>query len=181
MKDKNKIRIIKKYRNRRLYDTSTSSYVIIGDIKQIILNGDIIKVIDIKTNEDVTRNILLQIIFEEELNGIPIFSSNFLNQLIRFYGKAMQSSLSDFFEQGLDIFKQLQKNFYEQFKESYGRDKQNPSIQLWQDFIEAQNKEIEKSIKEQIKQNTQIFFKTQEQTANFLNQLNFPVSQNKEE
>jgi polyhydroxyalkanoate synthesis repressor PhaR len=186
MKDKNnKIRIIKKYRNRRLYDVSTSSYVIIDDIKQIILDGDIIQVVDIQTNKDVTRNILLQIIFEEELNGVPMFSNSFLSQLIKFYGKTMQSSLGGFFEQGLDIFKQLQKNFYEQFKENYGKDKANPSIQLWRNFIESQNKEIEKSLKDQIKQNTHTFFKMQEQlheqTKNFFNYLKFPFSTNKED
>lgn len=181
----NKIRIIKKYRNRRLYDVSTSSYVIIDDVKQMILEGEMIKVIDIHNNKDVTRSVLLQIIFEEEMNNTPIFSNSFLCQLIKFYGKTMQPSLGIFFEQGLDIFKQLQKNFYEQLKESYSKDKIAPNIKLWEDFIDSQNKEIEKSLKKQIKQNAQAFFKMQEQiqeqTKYFFNYLQFPFAPGKED
>jgi polyhydroxyalkanoate synthesis repressor PhaR len=182
----NKIRNIKKYRNRRLYDVSTSSYVIIDDIKQIILEGESIKVIDTQTNEDVTRNILLQIIFEEEMNKTPIFSNNFLCQLIKFYGKTMQPSLGIFFEQGLDTFKQLQKNFYEQIKENnYGKDKIIPNIKLWKDFMDSQNKEIEKLLKKHIKQNTQTFFKMQdqiqEQAKYIFNYLKFPFTPEKED
>lgn len=180
-----KIRIIKKYRNRRLYDVSTSSYVIIDDIKQIILEGEMIQVVDIQNNKDVTRSILLQIIFDEEMNNTPIFSNNFLCQLIKFYGKTMQPSLGVFFEHGLEIFKQLQKNFYEQIKENYGKDKIAPNMKLWKEFIDSQNKEIEKSLKEQIKQNAQAFFKMQEQiqeqTKYFLNYLNFPFAPRKED
>ena len=101
-------RVIKKYQNRRLYDTATSMYIVLEDIKEIIVNGEMVKVIDVKTKQDVTRSVLLQIILEEEVNRVPIFSNDFLFQIIRFYGKAFQPSVGPFLEQGVDFFRKTQ-------------------------------------------------------------------------
>src|SRR3954453_19209136 len=93
------LRLIKKYPNRRLYDTKTSSYITLADVKQMVLKNEDFQVIDAKTNEDISRQILLQIILEEESGGMPMFSSDLLSQMIRSYGSAMQgfmwSSLSN--------------------------------------------------------------------------------------
>ncbi|MEL0070813.1 MAG: polyhydroxyalkanoate synthesis repressor PhaR, partial [Betaproteobacteria bacterium] len=88
-----KERLIKKYPNRRLYDTATSTYITLSDVKQLVLENSHFKVIDAKTNEDLTRSILLQIITEEESNGAPIFSSQMLYQIIQFYGNAFQQMM----------------------------------------------------------------------------------------
>ena len=78
-------RTIKKYPNRRLYDTQTSTYVTLSDVKQLVLNQEEFNVVDAKTNEDLTRSILLQIILEEEAAGMPLFTTPMLSQMIRFY------------------------------------------------------------------------------------------------
>jgi len=77
-------RLIKKYPNRRLYDTETSTYITLTDVKQLVLENEEFKVLDAKTSEDLTRSILLQIILEEESGGLPMFSSPMLSQIIRF-------------------------------------------------------------------------------------------------
>jgi polyhydroxyalkanoate synthesis repressor PhaR len=84
------LRLIKKYPNRRLYDTQTSTYITLADVKQLVLDTEEFHVIDAKTNEDLTRAILLQIILEEEAEGSPMFTAQMLAHIIRFYGNAMQ-------------------------------------------------------------------------------------------
>ena len=84
-------RVLKKYPNRRLYDTSASSYITLADVKQMVLEGVAFEVRDAKTGEDLTRSILLQIILEEETGGAPMFTATMLAQIIRFYGHAMQA------------------------------------------------------------------------------------------
>ena len=84
------VRVIKKYPNRRLYDTLTSSYITLADIKKLVMSGESFNVVDAKSQEDLTRSILLQIILEEELGGVPVFSETALANIIRFYGHASQ-------------------------------------------------------------------------------------------
>src|SRR5258705_13007706 len=83
-------RVLKKYPNRRLYDTQTSSYITLADVKKMVLTAQDFVVRDAKTSDDLTRSILLQIILEEESGGVPMFSSHMLAQIIRFYGHARQ-------------------------------------------------------------------------------------------
>lgn len=87
------LRIIKKYPNRRLYDTEISSYITVEDVRQLILDGDEFEVRDAKSGEDLTRQVLLQIIAEQEQGGEPVLSTQVLSQIIRFYGDSMQLSL----------------------------------------------------------------------------------------
>ena len=107
-------RILKKYPNRRLYDTQTSSYITLTDVKVMVLASENFEVRDAKTGEDLTRNILLQIIIEEEAGGLPMFSSNVLAQLIRFYGNAMHGVMGPYLEKNLQSFLTLQQQFAEQ-------------------------------------------------------------------
>ena len=86
-------RLIKKYPNRRLYDTQTSAYITLADVKQLVLETEDFKVLDAKSSEDLTRSILLQIILEEEAGGAPLFSSAMLSQIIRVYGHAIQGMM----------------------------------------------------------------------------------------
>src|ERR1700704_6177520 len=104
-------RLIKKYPNRRLYDTQTSSYITLADIKQLVLNNEEFSVVDAKTGEDLTRSILLQIILEEEANGAPMFSSVVLSQIIRYYGHAMQGMMGSYLEKNVQAFTDIQNKF----------------------------------------------------------------------
>ena len=94
-------RLIKKYPNRRLYDTQTSSYITLQEVKAMVIDAETIKVIDAKSEEDLTRSIFLQIILEEEAGGLPLFSEAALANMIRFYGHAMQPFMGNFQVSGL--------------------------------------------------------------------------------
>jgi polyhydroxyalkanoate synthesis repressor PhaR len=112
------MRIIKKYPNRRLYDTEISKYITLEDVKNLVLEGVKFSVKDVKTEEDLTRSILLQIIAEQEHNGEPLLSTESLTQLIRFYGNAYQSVFSDYLERSLEIFTTQQREFQERINET---------------------------------------------------------------
>ena len=106
-------RILKKYPNRRLYDTRTSSYITLADVKEMVLSSEDFEVRDAKSGEDLTRSILLQIILEEESGGVPMFTSQMLAQIIRFYGHAMQGLMGQYLERNLQIFTDLQGKLME--------------------------------------------------------------------
>ncbi len=101
-------RIIKKYPNRRLYDTETSKYITVTKVKELVMAGLEVQVIDSNTEEDLTRSILLQIIMEEESRGKPMFSENTLAHLIRFYGGAAQGIFGQYLEESLAAFSKQQ-------------------------------------------------------------------------
>ena len=101
-------RVLKKYPNRRLYDTHTSSYITLADVKKMVLAGQDFIVRDAKTGDDLTRSILLQIILEEETGGVPMFSSPMLAQIIRFYGHAMQGMMGSYLEKNIQTFTDIQ-------------------------------------------------------------------------
>ena len=108
-------RIIKKYPNRRLYDTTESKYVTLNDVRELVLGGVAFCVIDKKSSEDITRSILLQIIIEqEEKDGDPMFSTEVLEQMIGFYGNSVQGQAGDFIRSSLCLFQEQQKRFQEQ-------------------------------------------------------------------
>lgn len=106
-------RTIKKYPNRRLYDTEDSKYITLEDVKKLVLNGVDFIVKDVKTEEDLTRNILLQIISEQEHDGEPFFSTELLTQIIRSYGDSLQSMAGDYIEKSMQLFVEQQKQFQE--------------------------------------------------------------------
>ena len=114
------MRLIKKYPNRRLYDTQTSTYITLADVKQLVLDQEVFKVVDAKTGDDLTRSILLQIILEEESGGVPMFSSTMLAQVIRFYGHAMQGIMGSYLEKNIQAFMEIQDRLAEQSKGVYG-------------------------------------------------------------
>jgi polyhydroxyalkanoate synthesis repressor PhaR len=102
------LRVLKKYPNRRLYDTQSSSYITLADVKQMVLDGQPFEVRDAKDSGDLTRSILLQIILEEESGGVPMFSTETLAQIIRFYGHTMQGAMGAWFEQNMKAFSDMQ-------------------------------------------------------------------------
>lgn len=187
MKRTGELRIIKKYQNRRLYDTATSTYIILEDIKQMIIDGDKVKVMDAKTERDVTRTVLLQIILEEEANATPIFSDEFLLQIIRFYGKAFQPAISPFLEQGIDMLRQTQKRFYAQLRATNPKESMSSGMERWKEFWNVNGPDVQQNIFEYLTSSTSQFIQMQEnvqeqlqtQTENILNMINMTFNSNK--
>src|ERR671914_672472 len=120
-KMENQLRLIKKYPNRRLYDTKTSSYITLADVKQMVLKQEEFQVVDAKSGDDLTRQILLQIILEEESGGAPMFSSDLLSQMIRSYGNAMQGMMGGYLERNIRAFQDIQKALQEQSQKMYAQ------------------------------------------------------------
>ena len=108
-------RIIKKYPNRRLYDTEESKYITLEDIRKLVLDSKSFIVKDVKTEEDLTRTILLQIIIEQEDDGEPLFTTDALSHIIRFYGDSVQTVAGDYIQQSINLFVNQQKQLQEQF------------------------------------------------------------------
>jgi polyhydroxyalkanoate synthesis repressor PhaR len=115
-----KIRIIKKYPNRRLYDTVISSYVTVDDIRQLVIDGESFEVQDAKSGADLTRQVLLQIISEREESGQPMLSTQLLSQLIRFYGDQLQGFMGSYLERSLQSFLDQQTQFRSQLNSMLG-------------------------------------------------------------
>ncbi|MDX1593697.1 MAG: polyhydroxyalkanoate synthesis repressor PhaR [Gammaproteobacteria bacterium] len=115
-------RIIKKYPNRRLYDTAISSYITLGDVRRLVTEGVQFQVIDVRSKEDITRSILLQIITEQEESGQPIFTSDALTNIIRAYGKNVESVMGDFIERSLEVFTEQQQAMTKQMQRLMGGD-----------------------------------------------------------
>lgn len=111
-----KPRIIKKYPNRRLYDTEVSRYITLADLQQLVLDGVNFEVRDANSGKEITRNILLQIIADQESGGKPLFTTDVLMRFIRFYGESMQDAFSGYLERSLSLFDQQQKAFQEQIR-----------------------------------------------------------------
>ncbi|WP_409476675.1 polyhydroxyalkanoate synthesis repressor PhaR [Stenotrophomonas sp. Y-13] len=134
-------RIIKKYPNRRLYDTEISSYITIEDVRQLILDGEDFEVRDAKSGEDLTRSVLLQIIADKEQDGVPMLSTQLLSQLIRFYGDSLQGFMGNYLERSMQVFLDQQQQFRQQMGNLLG---QTPwammnqlterNLELWQEF-----------------------------------------------
>lgn len=114
--------VIKKYANRRLYNTSTSTYVTLDDLSSMVKSGTDFLVYDAKTGEDITRSVLTQIIFEEENKGTNLLPINFLRQLIRFYGDSMQAFVPGYLEFSLENLGKEQEKFRGQMLEAWAGD-----------------------------------------------------------
>ena len=113
-------RIIKKYPNRRLYDTETSTYITLAEVKDLVLGYKEFQVQDAKSGGDLTRSLLLQIILEEESGGVPMFSQDMLANIIRYYGHAMQGLMGSYLERSIFAFHEARKRFQEQAQTLYG-------------------------------------------------------------
>ena len=161
--DKAGLRVLKKYPNRRLYDTQTSSYITLADVKQMVLAAQDFVVRDAKTGEDLTRSILLQIILEEETGGVPMFSSQMLAQIIRFYGHAMQGMMGSYLEKNLQTFTDIQTRLAEQAKGLYDPKALNP--ELWTQFLNGQAPVMQGLMGTYLEQSKNMFLQMQEQMA----------------
>lgn len=154
------IRLIKKYPNRRLYDTQTSTYITLADVKQLVLDCENFQVVDAKSAEDLTRSILLQIILEEESGGMPMFSPTALSQIIRFYGHAMQGVMGSFLEKNIQAFMDIQDRMAEQSKGLYG-----PQFgpEAWAQFMNVQTPVLQNMMSNYVDQSKNLFVQMQDQ------------------
>jgi len=150
-------RVLKKYPNRRLYDTHTSSYITLADVKKMVLEGVDFEVRDAKTGEELTRSILLQIILEEEMGGMPMFSTPLLAQIIRFYGHAMQGMMGAYLEKNLQTFTEMQARFAEHSQGAAF----NP--ELWSQFMSGQAPVMQGLMGNYLEQSKNLFLQMQEQ------------------
>ena len=156
-------RVLKKYPNRRLYDTQTSSYITLSDVKRMVMEGEPFEVRDAKSSEDLTRSILLQIILEEEASGAPLFTSQMLSQIIRFYGHAMQGMMGAYLEKSMGAFVDIQNTFQEQSKAFYDGKNLPTSPELWAQFMQVQTPMMQGMMSHYIDQSKNLFVQMQEQ------------------
>jgi polyhydroxyalkanoate synthesis repressor PhaR len=115
------VRVIKKYPNRRLYDTEISSYITLEEVRQLVVDGEEFEVRDAKTGEELTRAVLLQIIAEHEERGQPMFTTQLLSQVIRFYGDSLQGFMGGYLERSLQVFLDQQQQFRSQLNTMLGQ------------------------------------------------------------
>ena len=137
-------RIIKKYPNRRLYDTEVSRYVTLEDVRSLVLQEIPFQVRDARTNEDLTRSILLQIIMEQEADGEPMFSEQVLAKIIRSYGDSLQGMMASYLERSLNLFVEQQERMQDQMKTMMGSDPLSMmreiterNLSIWQEMQEG--------------------------------------------
>ena len=159
------VRLIKKYPNRRLYDTRTSTYITLADVKQLVLGNEEFQVVDAKSGDDLTRAILLQIILEEESGGSPMSTSDVLTQFIRSYGSAMQGMMGGYIERNLQLFQELQKKVQEQSAQLYGGNAKGGQ-EMWNQFMSFQGPAMQGLISTYMDQSRNMFLQMQDQLQN---------------
>lgn len=137
-------RIIKKYPNRRLYDTLSSSYVALADIKELVMQNQPFVVRDAKTGEDLTRSLLLQIILEEEAQGVPILTERVLANIIRFYGHTLQGYMGTYLEKNVQSFIDMQMQLTEQSLPH--------AMSTWMDLQEKLQEQMKSNLQQQTEQ-----------------------------
>lgn len=160
------VRLIKKYPNRRLYDTKTSAYITLSDVKTLVLDHVNFTVVDAKAGEDLTRSILLQIIIEEEAGGVPLFTTDVLSQMIRFYGHAMQGMLGKYLEVNMRSFTEFQKKMQVQSQALYGDDSGQAQSDLWAQFMHFQEPAMQKMMTTYMDQSQKMVHQMQDQLKN---------------
>jgi len=172
-------RLIKKYPNRRLYDTRTSTYITLADVKELVLKHEEFRVVDAKSGDDLTRSILLQIILEEEAGGSPMFTSDLLAQMIRFYGNAMQGMMGQYLENNITAFADMQQKLQEQVNSLYGGNAVM-SKDLWAQFLNFQGPAMQHMMGAYVEQSQKMFQQMQDniqdQTTKMFSGLPFPAA-----
>jgi len=151
----NSVRVIKKYPNRRLYDTDTSSYITLAEVKRLVMESESFVVRDVKTGEDLTRSILLQIILEEEASGSPMFTAPVLASVIRFYGNAMQGFMGGYLEKNMQSLMEVQAKLTEQSK--------GLTPETWTQFLALQPPVLQGMIGGSVEQSKAMLAQLQEQ------------------
>jgi polyhydroxyalkanoate synthesis repressor PhaR len=157
------LRTIKKYPNRRLYDTATSSYVTLTEIKQLVMDSQDFVVTDAKTGDDLTRSMLLQIILEAEAAGAPMFSEAVLANIIRFYGHAMQGYMGKYLESNVQSFMDMQSQL--------GDSQKGVSPEIWSQFMQVQPPMMQNLLGAYVQQSQSMLGQMQEQVQKQTEQM----------
>ena len=155
--------MIKKYPNRRLYDTSSSSYITLAQVRELVMAHEAFVVRDAKSGEDLTRSILLQIILEEEAGGAPMFTEAALAHIIRFYGHALQGFMGSYLEKNIQSFIEIQAKLSEQ--------SQGLSPELWSQFMRMQSPLMQGVMGNYLEQSKNMFLQMQEQMTKQTEQM----------
>ena len=163
MRRRDEQHIIKKYPNRHLYDTQTSTYITLADVKQMVLAHDTFTVLDAKTNEDLTRSILLQIILEEENEGVSLFTTEMLAQIIRSYGNVMQGMLGSYLEKNMQAFADIQSDLA--VTEAKSDAQQKIDSEVWQQLLAIQTPMMQGMMSTYIKQSREMFLQMRDVMA----------------
>lgn len=148
-------RVIKKYPNRRLYDTETSTYITLTEVKQLVIQNAQFVVRDAKTGDDLTRSILLQIILEEEAGGAPMFTEQVLANIIRFYGQAMQGYMGPYLEKNIQAMTEVQAQLTEKAE--------GLTPEMWSRFMTMQSPMLQGLMGNYVEQSKNVFLQMQEQ------------------
>ncbi len=148
-------RVIKKYPNRRLYDTASSAYITLAEVKQLVMDCEPFVVLDAKTGEDLTRSILLQIILEQEANGSPMFTAPVLSHIIRFYGHTMQGFMGGYLEKNMQTLADVQSTLSEQSK--------SVTPDMWKQFMNMQMPMVQGMMGSNLEQSKNLLTQLQEQ------------------
>jgi len=148
-------RVIKKYPNRRLYDTETSTYITLTEVKQLVIQNAQFVVRDAKTGDDLTRSILLQIILEEEAGGAPMFTEQVLANIIRFYGQAMQGYMGPYLEKNIQAMTEVQAQLADKAE--------GLTPEMWSRFMTMQSPMLQGLMGNYVEQSKNVFLQMQEQ------------------
>ncbi len=148
-------RVIKKYPNRRLYDTETSTYITLSEVKLLVMNKSPFVVRDAKSGDDLTRSILLQIILEEEAGGAPMFTEQVLASIIRFYGQAMQSYMGPYLEKNIQAMTEVQAQLADKAE--------GLTPEMWSRFMTLQSPMLQGLMGNYVEQSKNVFLQVQEQ------------------
>jgi polyhydroxyalkanoate synthesis repressor PhaR len=162
------VRVIKKYPNRRLYDTQASAYITLADVRELVVASERFKVVDTKTDEDITRSILLQIILDLESAGVPMFSTGTLKQIIRFYGHAMQGVMGKYLEHNMQAFTDIQQQLSQKSEELY-HNQFKP--EAWAELMSMQNPLMSRMMSNYVDQTKELYLNMQEQMQKQTQQL----------
>lgn len=152
-------RVIKKYPNRRLYDTQASSYVTLLDVKKLVMAQEGFTVVDAKTGDDLTHTILLQIILDEEAQGVHLLSSGALSEIIRYYGHAMQGVMGAYLEKNIQVFSDIQDKLVE--KAAGLGDDAGQHADQWVQFMNMQGPLMQGMMHNYIEQSKALFLQMQ--------------------
>ena len=163
MRRRDEQHIIKKYPNRRLYDTQTSTYITLADVKQMVLAHDTFRVVDAKTNDDLTRSIMLQIMLEEENEGVALFTTEMLAQIIRSYGNVMQGMLGSYLEKNMQAFADIQSDLAESGEKTDAQ--QQIDSEVWQQLLAIQTPMMQGMMSTYIQQSREMFLQMREVMA----------------
>jgi len=165
LRSRHQARTIKKYPNRRLYDTATSSYITLAEVRQLVMDHQPFKAVDAKTGQDITRSILLQIILEAETGGKPMFTENMLAHIIRFHGHAMQGFMGAYLEKNIQVLFEVQSQLTERAEQLRGEFSRGQALkpEAWVQFMGLQSPLMQALMGKYLEQSKTLFMQMQQQ------------------